>query len=54
MIESKSNIGKWKEALRRRGEVAFINRDKNDELFVESLMKSQHRRIGVGINEKTR
>lgn len=54
MIQSKNNVGKWKESLRRRGEMAFANRDKDDEDFVEFLVKSQNRRFGVKENEKTR
>lgn len=51
MIERKNNIGKWKEALKRRAETAFINRDKDDEAVIGLLVKSQNRRMGVEVNE---
>lgn len=54
MIESKNNIGKWKESLRRRAEVAFLNKDKNDDVVMDVLITSQNRRLGVETNEKTR
>lgn len=54
MMESKSNIGKWKESLRRRAEVVFLNRNKNDDAVMSMLMESQQRRLGVVVNEKAR
>lgn len=54
MIQGKNNIGKWKESLRRRAEVAFLNRDKNDDVVMDVLITSQNRRLGVETNEKTR
>lgn len=54
MMEVKNNVGKWKESLKRRAEVALIGGDKNDDVVMGLLMESQKRRIGGGINEKTR
>lgn len=54
MMEVKNNVGKWKESLKRRAEVALIGGDKNDDVVMGLLVESQKRRIGGGINEKTR
>ena len=48
MMESKRDIGKWKEALKRKAEVAFVNGSKNDDAFIKLLLKSQDRRTGKG------
>ncbi len=54
MMEGKSNIGKWKEALKRRAEMAFVNGDKHDTDVMDLLVESQQKRVGVSINGKAR
>lgn len=54
MIERKNNIGKWKESLRRRAEMAFSNGDKRDDVVIDMLIEGQSKRLEGRMNEKAR